>query len=100
MCWRAWFSKLPTMADVLDRTHLVGIGGAGMSGIARILLARGRAVSGSDAKDTRAGLSQRAQGPRSGMGRDPGRLDQVEEGPTAIVVSSAIRSDNPELVAA
>ncbi|MCX6417426.1 MAG: Mur ligase domain-containing protein, partial [Actinobacteria bacterium] len=35
------------------RVHVVGIGGAGMSGIARVLLARGIEVSGSDAKDSR-----------------------------------------------
>ncbi|MGV9435498.1 Mur ligase domain-containing protein, partial [Nocardia sp. NPDC003648] len=37
----------------LERVHMVGIGGAGMSGIARILLARGGAVSGSDARESR-----------------------------------------------
>ena len=41
-------------ADRLGRVHFIGIGGAGMSGIARILLARGLTVSGSDAKDSRA----------------------------------------------
>ena len=45
-----------------ERVHLIGIGGAGMSGIARILLARGVAVSGSDAKDSRAVLALRAMG--------------------------------------
>ena len=39
-------------ADQLGRVHFVGIGGAGMSGIARVLLARGASVSGSDTKDT------------------------------------------------
>ena len=48
----------------LERVHLVGIGGAGMSGIARILLARGVQVSGSDAKDSRTVLALRAQGAR------------------------------------
>ena len=41
------------MTFLLGRVHIVGIGGAGMSGIARVLLARGIAVSGSDAKDSR-----------------------------------------------
>ena len=40
-------------ADQLGRVHFVGIGGAGLSGIARIMLARGLTVSGSDAKDSR-----------------------------------------------
>ena len=41
-------------ADQLGRVHFVGIGGAGLSGIARIMLARGIQVSGSDAKDSPA----------------------------------------------
>ena len=46
-----------------DRVHLIGIGGAGMNGIARIMLARGLTVSGSDAKDSRAVLALRALAP-------------------------------------
>nr|WP_308209249.1 UDP-N-acetylmuramate--L-alanine ligase [Allokutzneria sp. A3M-2-11 16] len=84
----------------LTRTHLVGIGGAGMSGIARILLARGAQVSGSDAKDSRTVLALRAQGAHIGLGHEAWHLDQVPGGPTAVVVSTAIRADNPELVAA
>jgi UDP-N-acetylmuramate--alanine ligase len=86
--------------DVLDRVHLVGIGGAGMSGIARILLARGNQVSGSDAKDSRTVLALRAQGAFVAVGHDGANLDQLDGGPTAVVVSTAIREDNPELVAA
>jgi UDP-N-acetylmuramate-alanine ligase len=41
------------LADSLGRVHIVGIGGAGMSGIARVLAAQGVPVSGSDAKDSR-----------------------------------------------
>ncbi|WP_367136713.1 UDP-N-acetylmuramate--L-alanine ligase [Saccharothrix sp. HUAS TT1] len=88
------------MSDVLDRVHLVGIGGAGMSGIARILLARGAQVSGSDAKDSRTVLALRAQGAAIAVGHDGANLDQLPGGPTAVVVSTAIREDNPELVAA
>jgi UDP-N-acetylmuramate--alanine ligase len=84
----------------LDRVHLIGIGGAGMSGIARILLARGAAVSGSDAKDSRAVLALRAQGARIAVGdHEPANLDQLD-GPPTVVVSSAIRPGNAELVAA
>ena len=86
--------------DVLDRVHLVGIGGAGMSGIARILLARGGQVSGSDAKDSRTVLALRAQGARVAVGHAGANLDQLPDGPTAVVVSTAIKADNPELVAA
>jgi UDP-N-acetylmuramate--alanine ligase len=85
---------------VLDRVHLVGIGGAGMSGIARILLARGGQVSGSDAKDSRTVLALRAQGARVAVGHTAENLDQLPDGPTAVVVSTAIKADNPELVAA
>ncbi|MFT7838251.1 UDP-N-acetylmuramate--L-alanine ligase [Saccharothrix sp. BKS2] len=88
------------MSDVLERVHLVGIGGAGMSGIARILLARGAQVSGSDAKDSRTVLALRAQGAAVAVGHDGSHLDQLPGGPTAVVVSTAIREDNPELVAA
>ncbi|MCX2733381.1 UDP-N-acetylmuramate--L-alanine ligase [Saccharopolyspora sp. NFXS83] len=86
--------------DLLSRVHLVGIGGAGMSGIARILLARDRQVSGSDARDSRTVLALRAQGAHVALGHRSENLDQLDEDPTAIVVSTAIRPDNPELVEA
>ncbi|HEX6359656.1 UDP-N-acetylmuramate--L-alanine ligase [Actinophytocola sp.] len=84
----------------LERVHLVGIGGAGMSGIARILLDRGMAVSGSDAKDSSTLRTLRAQGAQVAIGQAAGNLDQLEGGPTAVVVSTAIKPDNPELVEA
>ncbi|WP_408608016.1 UDP-N-acetylmuramate--L-alanine ligase [Actinophytocola xanthii] len=91
----------PPPTDVLARTHLVGIGGAGMSGIARILLDRGLAVSGSDAKESPALLTLRAQGAKVAVGQSAENLDlHGEAGPTAVVVSSAIKDDNPELVGA
>ena len=80
-----------------ERVHLIGIGGAGMSGIARILLARGVAVSGSDAKQSRAVLALQALGARVAVGHDPANLP---EPPATVVVSSAIRPTNPELAAA
>ena len=89
----------PSSAPVrlADRVHLIGIGGAGMSGIARILLARGIEVSGSDAKQSRAMLALQALGARIGVGHDP---DHLPAAPATVVVSSAIRPANPELVAA
>jgi UDP-N-acetylmuramate--alanine ligase len=84
----------------LERVHLVGIGGAGMSGIARILLDRGAAVSGSDAKESSTLMTLRAQGARVAVGQAAGNLDLLDGGPTAVVVSSAIKPDNPELVEA
>ncbi|QXQ15736.1 UDP-N-acetylmuramate--L-alanine ligase [Skermania piniformis] len=80
---------------------MVGIGGAGMSGIARILLARGGAVSGSDAKESRAVLSLRARGADVRIGHDASALDLLPGGPTAVVTThAAIPKDNPELVEA
>jgi UDP-N-acetylmuramate--alanine ligase len=76
--------------------HFVGIGGAGMSGIARILLARGVEVSGSDAKDSRTVLALRAQGARIELGHAAEHLGDAQ----TLVVSSAIKPDNPELVEA
>jgi UDP-N-acetylmuramate--alanine ligase len=93
----------PSTSDIdalLAQVHLVGIGGAGMSGIARILLARGQRVSGSDARDSRAVLALRTQGAQIALGHSADNLDQFDTDPTAVVVSTAIRQDNPELVEA
>ncbi|EID55669.1 UDP-N-acetylmuramate--L-alanine ligase [Saccharomonospora xinjiangensis] len=88
------------LPEVLRRPHLIGIGGAGMSGIARILLARGARVSGSDAKDSRAFLTLRAQGARIAVGQRAENLDVFDDAPSAVVVSTAIKETNPELVVA
>ncbi|MPZ85760.1 MAG: UDP-N-acetylmuramate--L-alanine ligase [Actinophytocola sp.] len=72
-----------------------------MSGIARILLDRGLPVSGSDAKESPALLTLRAQGAEVAVGQAAANLDLLgAEGPTAVVVSSAIKADNSELVEA
>ncbi len=89
-----------TLPQELRRAHLIGIGGAGMSGIARILLARGVQVSGSDAKESRAFLSLRAQGAVIAVGQRAENLDAFPEGPSSVIVSTAIKETNPELVAA
>ncbi len=83
-------------AQALGRVHLVGIGGAGMSGIARVLLARGVTVSGSDAKDSRAVDELRVLGATVWVGHS---AEHVRDADT-VVVSSAIRATNPELAAA
>jgi len=80
----------------LGRVHFVGIGGAGMSGIARVLLARGASVSGSDARSSRTTTALRALGASVRIGHDPSHVDDAD----TVVVSTAIRQDNPELVAA
>jgi UDP-N-acetylmuramate--alanine ligase len=91
----AWSAPVPALDD-LGAVHLVGIGGAGMSGIARILLARGVRVSGSDRRDTPTVLALRALGARVAIGHDPANLGEA----ATVVVSTAIRDDNPELRAA
>jgi UDP-N-acetylmuramate--alanine ligase len=83
-------------ADRLGRVHFVGIGGAGLSGIARIMLARGIPVSGSDAKQSRTLDALAALGARCWVGHD---AEHVAEADT-VVVSTAVREDNPEVVAA
>ncbi len=83
-------------AELLGRVHFVGIGGAGMSGIARVLLARGLAVSGSDAKDSRIITALRAEGAQVAIGHDAANL----AGAQTVVVSSAVRATNPEVAAA
>jgi UDP-N-acetylmuramate--alanine ligase len=84
----------------LERTHLIGVGGAGMSAIARILLDRGLAVSGSDAKGSHVVTGLSTRGVRTAIGQRPENLDLLDGGPTAVVISTAIHPDNPELVAA
>ncbi|MEC3958448.1 UDP-N-acetylmuramate--L-alanine ligase [Nocardia sp. CDC153] len=80
---------------------MIGIGGAGMSGIARILLSRGGMVSGSDAKESRGVLALRARGAEVRIGHDAGALDLLPGGPTAVVTTyAAIPKTNPELVEA
>ena len=83
-------------ADQLGRVHFVGIGGAGLSGIARIMLARGITVSGSDARQSRALEALRALGARCDIGHDASQVQDVD----TVVVSTAVREDNPEVVEA
>jgi len=87
------------MADAMPhprRVHIVGIGGAGMSGIARIMAAQGVQVSGSDAKDSRRLQALRAIGVDARVGHDAAAVAGID----ALVVSTAIPERNPERVAA
>ncbi len=85
----------------LRRVHMVGIGGAGMSGIARILLDRGGLVSGSDAKESRGIHALRARGALIRIGHDASSLDLLPGGATAVITThAAIPKTNPELVEA
>jgi UDP-N-acetylmuramate--alanine ligase len=76
--------------------HFVGIGGIGMSALARILHARGQRVSGSDVKETALTEELRAQGIDVAIGHDAANID----GARTVVVSSAIERRNPEYAAA
>ena len=78
------------------RIHFIGLGGAGMSGIARIMLARGISISGSDAKDSSVLAGLRTLGAEVFIGHQAINLGNAD----VLVVSSAIDQSNPELVAA
>ena len=86
----------PVPLEQLGRVHFVGIGGAGMSGIARIMLARGTAVSGSDAAPSAVLDELTAQGARTCVGHAAAQLGDAD----TVVISSAIRDTNPELAEA
>ena len=86
----------PVPVSELGRVHFVGIGGAGMSGIARVMLARGIPVSGSDAAASPQLDDLAALGARVAVGHRAQSLGDAD----TLVVSSAIRPENPELVEA
>ncbi|MFF4840117.1 UDP-N-acetylmuramate--L-alanine ligase [Streptomyces collinus] len=87
----------PGLPTAMDRPHFIGIGGAGMSGIAKILAQRGAKVAGSDAKESATAEALRALGATVHIGHAAGHL---ADDASCVVVSSAIRPDNPELVRA
>jgi UDP-N-acetylmuramate--alanine ligase len=78
------------------RVHFIGLGGAGMSGIARIMLARGVSVSGSDAKQSPVLDSLVALGAKTFVGHSADQVESVD----LLIVSSAISPKNPELIRA
>jgi UDP-N-acetylmuramate--alanine ligase len=78
-----------------QRWHFVGIGGIGMSAIARVLLARGESISGSDVKMTPLLERLRTEGMTVTIGHDAASV----EGASTVVVSSAIDRRNPEYLA-
>ncbi len=83
-------------ADQLGRVHFIGIGGAGLSGIARIMAARGIAVTGSDDQDTPFLPSLRELGVTCHLGY---AADHVGDADT-VVITTAARDDNPEVLEA
>jgi UDP-N-acetylmuramate--alanine ligase len=84
------------MKHIVKHIHFVGIGGAGMSGIAEVLLNLGYHVSGSDLANGAVTERLKALGARVEIGHH----EQNIEGANAIVVSTAVRADNPEVLAA
>ncbi len=86
----------PVPVDELGKVHFVAIGGAGMSGIARIMLARGVTVSGSDSTASPLLDDLAAAGARVTVGHSAANLGDAD----TVVVSTAIRPDNPELLEA
>jgi UDP-N-acetylmuramate--alanine ligase len=84
------------MKHAVKNIHFVGIGGAGMSGIAEILHNLGYGVSGSDQSESATTKALAAHGIRVAIGHASDHI----AGADAVVTSSAVRSDNPEVTAA
>ncbi|MER1941562.1 MULTISPECIES: UDP-N-acetylmuramate--L-alanine ligase [unclassified Castellaniella] len=84
------------MKHRIHNIHFVGIGGAGMSGIAEVLLNLGYAISGSDVQETAVTRRLASLGARISIGHDAAHI----QGAGAIVTSTAIHADNPEVLAA
>ncbi|MBI1819869.1 MAG: UDP-N-acetylmuramate--L-alanine ligase [Nitrospirae bacterium] len=84
------------MFKKIQRIHFVGIGGAGMSGIAEVLMNMGYAVSGSDLAVSETTRRLEKLGGKIFQGHDPSNIEGVH----VVVVSSAIHQGNPEVDAA
>ncbi|MBN8441436.1 MAG: UDP-N-acetylmuramate--L-alanine ligase [Thauera sp.] len=84
------------MKHKVKHIHFVGIGGSGMSGIAEVLVNQGYTISGSDLGDSATTRRLRAMGATVMQGHDAANI----AGADALVVSTAVKSDNPEVVAA
>ena len=87
--------EVPDLGEI-SRLHMIGIGGAGMRNLAKLFLARGIIVTGSDLKDSKGLRELREAGATVHVGH---AATQVGE-PDAVVISSAIAEMNPELVEA
>ncbi|MDP2988042.1 UDP-N-acetylmuramate--L-alanine ligase [Hydrogenophaga sp.] len=84
------------MKHAIRHIHFVGIGGAGMNGIAEVLLNQGFRISGSDLGESTVTRRLVALGAEVFIGHDAAHI----EGADAIVTSTAVKEDNPEVVAA
>ena len=84
------------MKHKVKRVHFVGIGGAGMSGIAEVLATQGYRISGSDVSDSALTRRLAGMGIDVAIGHDAANVRRAD----AVVVSTAVGEDNPEVVAA
>jgi UDP-N-acetylmuramate--alanine ligase len=84
------------MKHAIKHIHFVGIGGAGMSGIAEVLLNQGYTISGSDLGASASTRRLQAMGAQVSIGHDAAHI----QGADCIVTSTAVQADNPEVVAA
>ena len=84
------------MKHAVKKIHFVGVGGAGMSGIAEILHNLGYAVSGSDQSDSATSRRLSGLGIRIHVGHDAANIADAQ----AVVTSTAVKGDNPEVIAA
>ena len=84
------------LVDRLGHVHLIGIGGAGLSAIARLMAQQGVEVSGSDAADSPVLGALREEGITCFVGHAAGQLAGVD----TVIASTAVRDDNPEIVEA
>ncbi|MGA1576488.1 MAG: UDP-N-acetylmuramate--L-alanine ligase, partial [Burkholderiaceae bacterium] len=84
------------MKHAIEHIHMVGIGGAGMSGIAEVLINLGYRVSGSDMQDNASVQRLRTLGARVDQGH---RAEHIQ-GADVVVTSTAVQADNPEVAAA
>lgn len=88
----------------IESVHFIGVGGVGMSGIARVAFDQGLRVSGSDLKESRYTKQLKAAGIEVHIGHDPANLPggpgRDDGAPDVVVVSTAILDNNPELIAA
>ncbi|KAA1378681.1 UDP-N-acetylmuramate--L-alanine ligase [Aeromicrobium fastidiosum] len=88
-------AHVPPVSE-LGHVHFIGIGGAGLSAIARLMAQQGVVVSGSDAFDSAVVTALRAEGITCFVGHDAAHLDGVD----TVIASTAVRDDNPEVVEA
>lgn len=84
----------PTVFGKIQHIHFVGIGGIGMSGIAEVLVNLGYQVSGSDLKTSATTQRLAGLGVQVTIGHDAKCIERAQ----VVVISSAVKGDNPEVV--